>query len=113
MSEQFENLDEFEVSVGPAAVPNATAVLVLGILSIVTCIFYGIIGLILGIIAISLHKKDKALYESNKSKYAQSFKNSRAGFICGVIGLSLSALYVLIFVIAIIIGVSSAAAYNF
>ena len=113
MSGEFENLDEFEISGSPAALPNATAVLVLGILSIVTCILYGIIGLILGIIAISLHKKDKALYESNKSKYAQSFKNSRAGFICGVIGLSLSALYILIFFIAVIIGVSGAAAYNF
>ena len=40
MSEEFENLDEFEVSGGPAAVPNATAVLVLGILSTLTSIIF-------------------------------------------------------------------------
>ena len=116
MSEEFENLDEFEISGSPAAVPNATAVLVLGILSIITCVFYGFIGLILGIIAVSMHSKDKALYQSNKVKYAQSFKNSRAGYVCGIIGLSLSALYILIVILAIIIGVgaaTTAASFNF
>lgn len=31
MSEEFENLDEFEVSGNQEALPNATAVLVLGL----------------------------------------------------------------------------------
>ena len=62
MSEEFENLDEFEISGSPATAANAKAVLVLGVLSITTCLFYGIIGIVLGIIAVSLHKKDKALY---------------------------------------------------
>ena len=96
MSEEFENLDEFEISESPAALPNATAVLILGILSIITCLFYGFIGLILGIIAVSMHSKDKALYQSNKGKYTRSFKNSRAGYVCGIIGLSLSLLLILI-----------------
>ncbi len=116
MSEEFENLDEFEVSGNQEALPNATAVLVLGILSIITCIFYGFIGLILGIIAVSMHSKDKAMYQSNKVKYAQSFKNSRAGYVCGIIGISLSALLFLIVILAIIIGIgaaTTAAAYNF
>jgi len=112
MSEEFENLDEFEISGGPAAVPNATAVLVLGILSIITCFCYGIIGLILGLIAVFMHNKDKALYQSNKVKYAQSFKNSRAGYICGIIGLSLSALYILIVILAIFINIG-ADSFNF
>jgi hypothetical protein len=116
MSEEFESLDEFEISGSPAALPNATAVLILGILSIVTCWLYGIPGMIMGIIAISMHKKDKALYLSNKAKYEQSFKNSKAGFICRIIGLSFSALWFLIFAVAIVIGISGAAAasaYNF
>ena len=37
--------------------PNATTSLVLGILSIVTCICYGVIGLPLGIIAFILGNK--------------------------------------------------------
>ena len=38
--------------------PNGTAVLVLGILSIVTCCCYGFIGLTFGIIAVVLANKD-------------------------------------------------------
>jgi len=110
MSEDLGNLDEFEVtSGGNAALPNATAVLVLGILSIVTCWLYGIIGAILGIIALVLHKKDKALYNANKAKYALSFKNSKAGFICAIIGLSLSALF-LIYIIVVVVVIAGAAA---
>lgn len=77
----------------PKSLPNSTAVLVLGIVSIVGCFFVGIPGIICGIIAIVLHKKDKAIYETNIQEYDSSFKNSKAGFICGIIGLSLSAVY--------------------
>ena len=54
----LKTLDEFEISGSPAALPNATAVLVLGILSIVTCWLYGIPGIIMGIIAIVLAQKE-------------------------------------------------------
>ena len=39
MEDEFESIDE--TSMMARALPNATAVLVLGILSIVTCIFWG------------------------------------------------------------------------
>jgi len=79
--------------------PNATAVLVLGILSIVVCWCWGIIGAILGIIALVLAGKDMSLYNANPSQYTEaSFKNVKAGKICAIIGLILSALY-LVFVI--------------
>ncbi len=82
--------------------PNATAVLVLGILSIVTCFCYGILGLILGIIAMVLAGKDKTLYTASPETYTEaSLKNLNAGRICAIIGLILSALY-LIFIIAFI-----------
>jgi hypothetical protein len=42
--------------------PNATAVLILGIVSIVGCCCYGLPGLIAGIIALVLAKKDGELY---------------------------------------------------
>ncbi len=73
--------------------PNATAVLVLGILSIVLCCCYGIVGLILGVIAIVLAGKAKALYNSNPDAYTPaSFKNLNAGRVCAIIGIALSAL---------------------
>lgn len=93
-----EELDNFQIQ-GSKNLPNATAVLVLGILSIVSCWLYGFIGIILGIIAIVLHKKDKAVYATNPAMYEQSFKNSKAGNICGIIGLILSGL-TLLYIIA-------------
>ncbi len=76
------------------SLPNATTVLVLGILSIVTCCCYGVIGLILAIVAMVLSGKDKALYNANPSVYTESsFKNLNAGRVCAIIGLVLNILY--------------------
>ncbi len=73
--------------------PNSTTVLVLGIVSIVFCWCYGVVGLITGIIGLNLYKKDKALYESNPSIY-QDFGTLNTGRILCIVGLVLSALYV-------------------
>lgn len=74
-------------------VPNSTAVLVLGILSIVFCWCYGLPGVILGIIALVLAGKGEKLYKANPEFYKQgSYKNLNAGKICAIIGLSISAL---------------------
>ncbi|KQC02848.1 hypothetical protein AQF98_03895 [Pedobacter sp. Hv1] len=79
------------------ALPNATIVLILGILSIVTCCCYGVIGLILGIVALILSKKDRTLYAANVAYYTESsFKNLNAGRVCAIIGLILNILYLLL-----------------
>ena len=111
MIAKFEEIDDFRTTDAddsgdnfPQTLPNATAVLVLGILSIVTCWLWGIPGIIMGIIALSLHKSDKALYDRNPSKYQQSFNNSNAGKICAIIGLSLSALFLLYLIFFVLIG---------
>jgi uncharacterized membrane protein len=81
--------------------PNATAVLVLGILSIVFCICYGI-GIVLGIIAIVLANKSLKLYNGAPTAYtAASYKNLSAGRICAIIGTCLSSLYLIFIIIAI------------
>lgn len=77
--------------------PNATAVLILGILSILTCCCYGIPGLLLGIIALILHKKDKDLYLSNPSVYT-NYSNLNTGYILSIIGIVLSVLCILMMV---------------
>lgn len=92
---------------GDGKLPNAVAVLVLGIISIVTCWLYAIPGLVCGIIALSLHQKDKSIYRTNPQLYGESFKMSNAGFICGIVGVGLSALY-LIFVVLFFAGMASA-----
>ena len=82
--------------------PNATAVLILGIVSIVTCFCYGIVGFICGIIAIVLAGKDARLYNTDPSRYTpSSYGNLKAGRICAIIGIVLSALYLLIIIVLI------------
>jgi len=87
--------------------PNATATLVLGICSIVGCIFYGVPGLVCGVIALVLHKKDKSIYQSDPMAFEMSFKNAKAGFICAIIGTSLSALYFLILLLTFMFAFST------
>jgi hypothetical protein len=90
---------------GTKTLPNATATLVLGIVSIATCWLYGIIGLVCGIIAIVLYNKDKKLYLENPVAYHHSYKNSKGGYVCGIIGICLSAFMIIyIAVILIVIG---------
>ena len=88
--------------------PNATAALVLGIISIPTCISYGIPGLACGIIAIILGSKAIKLYKANPGIYnLSSFNNANAGKICGIIGVSISALF-LLYVIIVVVFVGAA-----
>ncbi len=89
-------------NVGSGEIPNAIGVLVLGICSIVGCLFYAIPGLICGIIALALFSNVKKVYLSNPSYYQQSYKNAQAGMVCAIIGVSLAGLFVLIFVFALL-----------
>ena len=77
--------------------PNATASLVLGILSILgTLCFMGIIGLICGIVGLVLAGKDRKLYNEVPELYStSSYKTTNAGRICSIIGVVLSSLYFL------------------
>ena len=78
------------------ALPNSTAILVLGIASIVTCCCYGLPGIVCGIICLIMVKNANELYNLNPDKYTESSqKNLNAGKICGIIGLSLSIIYFL------------------
>ena len=84
------------------ALPNATGVLVLGILSIVFCFCYGIIGTILGIIAIVMSSKASKLYLSSPESYTESsYKNMKAGRVCAIIGTCISGIYLLIMLVYI------------
>ncbi|MCD6013402.1 MAG: rane protein [Flavipsychrobacter sp.] len=99
----MENQQQNIFNDGPQQnLPNATAVLVLGIISIVGCFCYGIVGLVCGIIAIVLAKKDNRLYMVNPSMYKpSSYSNLKAGRICAIIGVVVSALTILFYVIVI------------
>ena len=80
--------------------PNSTLILVFGIVSIVTCCCYGIIGLIFGIIAIVMAKKATAVYLENPEQYT-GYSNVKTGKILAIIGIILSGIYVIVNIIAI------------
>jgi hypothetical protein len=77
--------------------PNATAVLILGILSILTCCCYGILGVILGSVALYLYNSDAKLYSENPNAYV-NFQNLKIGRVLAIIGLVLSVLMILLMV---------------
>jgi len=76
--------------------PNATAVLVLGILSILTCICYGG-GLLFGIIALILAAKDMKIYRLTPENFT-NYQSLNVGRILSIIGLVLSVLMIVIIV---------------
>lgn len=84
-------------------IPNATAVLVLGILSIPTCICYGIVGIILSIVALVLSSSASRAYNTSPELYTTTSKNNlNAGRVCAIIGLILSILFLVMVVLLII-----------
>jgi hypothetical protein len=85
------------------ALPNATAVLVLGILSIVVCFITGIIALVLA-------NKDMALYNANPGVYSpSSLSNIKTGRICAIVGIALQLVGLIIYIIFIVALFSSVA----
>ena len=77
--------------------PNATLILVFGIISIVTCCCYGIIGLIFGIVGLILANKATNLYAINPSNY-EGYNNVKLGKTLSVIGIVLNILVIIFFI---------------
>jgi hypothetical protein len=80
--------------------PNATAVLVLGILSIVTSCFF--VGLVLGIIGLVMASKGRSMYRSSPESY-EGYSQLNAGWIMSIIGVCIGSLYTLYYIIVIAI----------
>ncbi len=89
-----------------AQLPNATATLVLGILSIVICFICGIVALIIS-------NKDVAMYKNNPELYsAASYSNIKAGRICAIIGIALQVIGLVCYILLIVFFVSQAGRYK-
>ena len=84
-------------------VPNSRGALTCGILGVIFSPLgiFGIIGLVLSIIALALGASGASAYKRNPSKYREgSLKNANAGKVLGIIGLSIfSALIILFFLV--------------
>ncbi len=83
--------------------PNATLILILGMLSILTCCCYGVIGLGLGIAALILAKKDLAIYNQDPGRY-KDFANVITGRTLAIVGIVLSVLAMFFFIIVTAVG---------
>ncbi len=78
--------------------PNQNAITVLGVLSILgSCCFGGLLGLILGIIALVMANKATNIYHENPDLYL-GLGSVKTGRIMAIIGIVLSAI-ILLFVI--------------
>jgi hypothetical protein len=89
---------------GQVPLPNATGVLVLGIISIALCWCYGFVSLACGIIALVLGNKGMAAYKANPSAYTlASYNNLKGGRICAIVGLSLGALTLIFWIVYFVI----------
>jgi uncharacterized membrane-anchored protein len=98
---------EFNGNAAPQNLPNANLILILGILSILLCWwhFVSIAGIILGIIALYLAKRETGLYFTDPARYTiSSLNNVKTGRICAIIGLTI-AIIVFVFVMLLIIGI--------
>ena len=79
--------------------PNATLILVFGILSIpFCCCFTGVGGLIFGIIALVLSKKATTTYLENPELYT-GYQHVKTGKILAIIGIVLSALTLITYLV--------------
>jgi len=93
-------------SQGQQSLPNATTVLVLGILSIVLCF-------ICGIIAMVLSSGDRKLYEQNPGVYSSSsYDLIKAGRICSIISFCIWGLGIVFYLFIIIIAVGTTTLAN-
>jgi hypothetical protein len=80
--------------------PNSTATLVMGILSIVFSCFF--VGLILGIIGLSISGKGRKMYRENPSGF-DGYGALNAGYIMSLIGTILGGLYIVYYIVLVAI----------
>jgi preprotein translocase subunit SecY len=98
------NLNQPSVSTLVNYNSKANVIMVLGILSIVFCWFYGITGLAIGVIARNLAKNSEKLYATNPPNYTEkNMKTIKAGKICANTGIILSAIFFMLLLIKLFI----------
>ncbi len=88
-------------------IPNSQGILILGIFSLVTtfcCGGIGVVGLVLGIIAVVMSTKAIDTYEKNPKAYSEgSYKNVNGGRICGIIGIVVNGVLILFGIVYLIL----------
>lgn len=76
--------------------PNDVLIIILGVLSIIVCCFWGV-GIIIGLIAVYLASNATKMYKENPDGY-DNYSNIKVGRILAIIGIVLSFLYLLLLI---------------
>jgi hypothetical protein len=100
--EEYQNPPNRDLfSTRQQTLPNATTVLVLGILSIVVCF-------VCGIIALAISSGDRRLYDQNPGLYTvSSYDMLKAGRICAIVSLCLWGVGLVFYAVVLIVVFSS------
>lgn len=99
--EEYHNPPNQDLFSRQQALPNATTVLVLGILSIVVCFICGIIALIIA-------SGDRRLYHQNPGMYStSSYDLIKAGRICSIVSLCIWGVGLVFYVFIILAFIST------
>ncbi|EDP96319.1 CCC motif membrane protein [Kordia algicida OT-1] len=77
--------------------PNDVLIIILGILSIVGCCFWGVVGLVLGLVTLYLASNATKIYQQNPDGY-DNYSNIKIGRVLAIIGIVLSVLYLLLMI---------------
>ncbi len=77
--------------------PNTGVIIGLGIASILLCWCYGVLGLILSIVAIILASKSKSVYNESPQDYSD-YGTLTTGKVIAIIGLILNILFILLMI---------------
>lgn len=88
---------------GQMPLPNASTVLILGIVSIViSCCCYGILGIVLAIVTLVMAKKAREIYYANPNAYTPgSLSNITTGRICAIIAIVIGIIVIVSYIIII------------
>lgn len=77
--------------------PNTGLIIGLGIASILLCWCYGVLGLILSVVAIILASKSKSIYNESPEDYSD-YSSLNTGKVIAIIGLILNILFLLVII---------------
>ncbi len=81
---------------------NSTLILIFGVLSVVGCCFWGILGVVFGIITLVMAKRATAIYNSNPELYT-GYNNIKLGRTLALIGIVLSVISMIMAIAGFII----------
>jgi hypothetical protein len=93
-----------EVSSEQEKLPHGLSSMILGIVSISICIFYGS-GIVVSLITKNQIKKDLPLYTSDPKKYEKSYKMTKVAIITSNAGLYASIGFLITIIIMVILDV--------